>query len=154
MWVVCTSWHFRLGKRLRTYICSAIVASCMSTSEVCCQASFSLSHIGLNVSDVIGNAFLPQESTSVGCDEYIIFDAYASEVLVRLEKVEVNEFLVDAFLSPFIDESGYEIDARFVAHDNTFLKTSATTQAVGAELFEVGACFFVETHVCLSKAFH
>ena len=48
-------------------------------------------HEGLYVGGVVGYAVFADEATAVGGDEQVVLDAYAAEVLVGLNLVEVEE---------------------------------------------------------------
>lgn len=95
-----------------------------------------------------------EETATVLCDEDVVFDAYAAEVLVSLNLVEVEELGTMARSLPVVDECGDEVDAWLVSHDETFLQTASHAQAVCTELVEARACFLIEANVDLVETFH
>ena len=58
---------------------------------------------------MVGDAFLAEETAAVGRDEHVVFDADATEVLVFLDFVEVEEFSIRAVRAPEVNEVGDEI---------------------------------------------
>ena len=70
---------------------------------------------GFYVFGVVRHEFISKESTTVVGDEYIVFDADASEVFELFDFVKVEELCVGAFFAPEVDEIGDEIDAGFVS---------------------------------------
>ena len=103
---------------------------------------------------MIGYAFLANEAASVGCYQHIVLYSYAAEVLIGLQKVEVEEILAVSRSPPIVDKGRYEVDSRLVGDDKAFLETTSHAQRIGAELFEVGAHLVVETYVDLSQPLH
>ena len=95
-----------------------------------------------------------QEAASVGGDEDVVLDADASEVLVGLELVEVEELGAVSRAPPFVDEGRDEVDAGFVRDDKALLQAASHAQAIGAELFQVWPHLVVEADVGLSEPLH
>lgn len=62
----------------------------------------------------LGN-WASEDAVAVFCDEQIVFDADATEVLVGFQLIIVDELLELAFSLPHVDESGNEVDARFIS---------------------------------------
>lgn len=57
-----------------------------------CQLINLQTHKLLHIFWVVGDYILAKETTAVGGDEYVVLNAYASEVLVGFEQVEIEEF--------------------------------------------------------------
>ena len=103
---------------------------------------------------MVGDALRTEEAAAVGSDEQVVLNTDASEVLVGVEKVEVEELLAVALRAPEVDEVGDEVDTWLVGDDEALLQPSAHAQAVGAELLKVRTRLLVEAHVNLPQAFH
>ena len=70
---------------------------------------------------MVGYTVLAEESATVFCDEHIILYAYASEIFIGLEFVEIKEFRAMSVGLPFVNESWNEVNARLVGHYKTCL---------------------------------
>ena len=66
---------------------------------------------------MIRDALLAEETAAVLRYQHVILNADASEVLVGLEFVEVQEFFAVSVGTPLVDELGNEVDARLVSDD-------------------------------------
>ena len=63
-----------------------------------------------------------EDAATVVGDEEVVLDADSTEILICLELVEVDEVLVEAFCTPFVDESGDEIYSWLVGDNETGLQ--------------------------------
>ena len=57
----------------------------------------------LHVVDVVGNELVADEAAAVLGDEDIVLQTYATEVLVGLQQVVVDEVLVQTLCPPVVD---------------------------------------------------
>ena len=107
----------------------------------------------LDIVGVVGDDALAEDTASRVGDEDIVLQTDATEVFVGFEEVVVDELLVEAFGTPFVNKGGNEVDAGFVGEHPAGLYAAAAAQTIGAELRR-GANLIVETYVDLSEAFH
>lgn len=108
---------------------------------------------GFYVFGVVRHEFISKESATVVGDEYIVFDADASEVFELFDFVKVEELCVGAFFAPEVDEIGNEIDAGFVSDNVTGLEFATKAQTCESELRR-RTSYGVITDIDLSESFH
>ena len=102
---------------------------------------------------MVRNAFVTEETTTVGSNQHIVLDADTAKVLIGVDNVKIEEVLIDTFLAPEVDEVGDEVDTGFVGHHKTFFQATSEAQTCGTKL-TAGASFSIVTYVDLSKTFH
>ena len=103
---------------------------------------------------MVGYSVLSDKAATVFSDEHIVLNTDASEVLIGLEFVKVEELFAVSACLPVVDEGRNEIDAGLVGHHESFFQSAAHAQAVSAKLFEVGSCLLVEAYVDLVEVLH
>lgn len=108
---------------------------------------------GFYVFGVVRHEFISKESATVVGDEYIVFDADASEVFELFDFVKVEELCVGAFFAPEVDKVGNEIDAGFVSDNVTGLEFATKAQTCESELRR-RTSYGVITDIDLSESFH
>ena len=108
---------------------------------------------GFYVFGVVRHEFFTEESATTFSDEYIVFDADASEVFELFDFVKVEELCVGAFFAPEVDEIGNEIDAGFVSDNVTSLKFATKAQTCESELRR-RTSYGIITDIDLSESFH
>ena len=99
-------------------------------------------------------ALASNESATVLRNEHIVFNSYASKVLVGLKQVKVDELLAVAAGLPVVYKCRNEVDTRLVSHHEALLQTTSHAQTVGTKLFEVRSRLLVEAHVYLVQVLH
>ena len=103
---------------------------------------------------MIRDTLRSEESATLLRDEDIVLDADATEVLIGLQLVEIQEFLAMPAGLPVVDEGRNEIDTWLVGHHEAFFQLTTHTQTVGTKLFQIRTCLLVEAHVDLSETLH
>ena len=99
---------------------------------------------------VIGDALVTQEAAAVLGNQYVVFNADATKVLVGFQLVEAEKILAVTAGLPLVDEGRDEVDARLVGNHETFFQLTTHAQTVSTKLFQVGACLVVETYIDLA----
>ena len=69
-----------------------------------------------HIIDVIGDMVMSENACTFVCDEQIIFDAYAAEIFVFLNNVEVEELFVCPVLLPKVYKGRNKVYARFISY--------------------------------------
>ena len=81
----------------------------------------------LHIVNMIRNALLTEEATSIGCDKHIVFDTNATEVAIFINLIEIEELCIRAILTPIIDEGGYEVNTRLISYNVAWFQTTSET---------------------------
>ena len=78
-------------------------------------------HVFLYVFWMIRNAVFANESATIIGDEYIVFDADSTKVLVGLNLIKIEEFCTVTLCLPVIDKSRDEVYTWLISYNESFL---------------------------------
>ena len=78
-------------------------------------------HVIFHIINVIWYDLFAKHATSVCCDKNIIFYSDTAKIFIGFYGLKINKVFIDTFAAPFVNESRYEINTRFVCHDPAFL---------------------------------
>ena len=78
--------------------------------------------------------FFAGKARTAGDNQDVVFQTDASEILVFVYGIEIQEIGVHLLCTPFVYQVGDEITTRLIGNDKSFLQAASHTQGSQTEL--------------------